>query len=191
MLTLILAAAIAAPPSSTLTNSAGATLAWTVASSPSGVTIDGRSPRWTVHHEAFADLSPKRTVRSDAAGRRVTVDYAPDHVVVHLPEGDVTHTIANVWDGDTLDIRLGQLVVLGRPDVSFQAVDPATGDVYGFTAQRAGTETCGGAPCTHVHVNMTGIYRLVGPTFDYWYASDGRLVQFQGPPGKFVAKGAL
>lgn len=185
---ILVMAAFAAPPSSTLTSPTGAVLAWTVLTTSTGVTMDGKSPKWTVHHEAALDFTPKRTVRSDASGRTVTVDYAPDHVVVHLPEKDVTHAVANVWDGDTLDVRLGQLVVLGKPDVTFQAIDPATGDLYGFAAARAGEETCGSRPCTHVHVNMTGFYRLVGPTFDYWFGADGQMLRFEGPAGSFTAQ---
>lgn len=186
LFTLIAAAAFAAPPSSSLTSASGATLAWTVVTTSAGVTMDGKSPKWTVHHEALADFTPKQTVRSDAAGRKVTVDYGPDHVVVHLPEKDVTHNVANVWDGDSIDVRLGQLVALGKPDVTFQAIDPATGDLYGFAAARVGEETCGTRACTHVHVNMTGFYRLVGPTFDYWYAADGQLLKFEGPAGSYA-----
>jgi hypothetical protein len=187
---LLVATALALPPSSTLTSASGATLTWTITPTSQGVTVDGRSPKWTVHHEANADLTPRRTVRSDAAGRTVTVDYAPDRVVVHLPEKVVNHDAANVWDGDTIDVRLGHLLAAGKTRVTFQAVDPASGDLYGFATAPVGQETCGTQACTHIHVNMTGIYRLVGPSFDYWYAADGQLLRFEGPAGTYAARGA-
>lgn len=192
LLTLIgftlISTASAAPPSSTLTGPAGA-LTWTVAASGDGFAIDGRSPKWTVHHVAGADLRPVRTERKDADGNAVTIDYSADHAVVHVGGKDVTVRGADLWDADTVDIRLGRLAAQGHADTTFQAVDGATGTVYGFAATTVGTEMCGSASCVRVHLGMTGFYRLVGPSWEYWYGADGQLLRFEGPIGRFTAPG--
>ena len=179
----------AVPPSSTLTGTAG-TLSWAVSASGGGVTIDGRSPKWTVHHVAAADLKPIHTERSDSAGARVTVDYTAAGAVVHSGSSEKSVSGADIWDGDTVDIRLGQSVAGGHADVSFHALDPASGSLYGFEARKVADPTCGAAACTQVHMVMTGVYRYVGPSWDYWYGADGRLLRFQGPIGTFAAAGA-
>lgn len=186
---LLLALALTAPPSSTLTGPAG-TLRWTVTSTGGTVTIDGASPKWTVHHVATPELRPLRTERRDAAGKLVTVDYAADGATVHMAGKELRVSGRDLWDGDTVDVRLGALAAQGRADVGFSAVDPASGTVYGFEARTVGAERCGAAACTHVHLVMTGMYRLVGPDWDYWYGADGRLLRFDGPIGVFSAADA-
>lgn len=182
-------AALAAPPSSTLSGPAG-TLTWTIAASGDQVVVDGRSPKWTVHHVATADLRPVRTERSDDKGARVTVDYTADGAIVRTASGEAKVTGTDLWDGDTVDVRLGDRAAKGKADVTFRAVDPASGTVYGFEATTVGSEGTGATATTHVHLVMTGVYRLVGPTWDYWYATDGRLVRFEGPIGTYTAGGA-
>jgi hypothetical protein len=184
---LWLAAALAAPPSSTLTGPEG-TLEWKVESTADGVKLEGRSPKWTVLHEAAADFSPKRTVRTDAIGNEVTVEYSATGAVVKLPTGTVSVDGKGLWDGDAVDVRLGWLVAKGKPENAFQAVDPATGKVYSLDSQLVGNETCGAAPCTHVLVQLTGLLRYVGPSWHYWYAADGKLLRFEGPIGAYEAK---
>ncbi len=175
------------PPSSMLTGPNG-TLSWGISASGDTLVIDGRSPKWTVHHVSRADLTPVRTERRAAAGNAVTVDYTAAGAVVHAAGKDTALTGTDLWDGDTVDVRLGRSAASGHPDVSFHAVDPASATIYGFEATGEGTEVCAAATaCTHVHLVMTGVYRLVGPSWDYWYGADGQLLRFQGPIGAFTA----
>lgn len=189
LLALVTAPAHAAPPSSQLTGEDGS-LTWTVAPAGDGVKVVGKSPKWTVEHTAGKDLSPRSTRRTDPDGAVTTVAWSADTVTVTLPKGKVvTHKDPAIWDGDTLDIRLGERVRTGKPlELSFQAIDTGSGKVYGFDAVDKGTETCPSGPCRHVNVTLAGWLKLVGPSFDYWYASDGRLVKFEGPAGNFVAR---
>jgi hypothetical protein len=185
---LFLLAGVALPSSSTLTGPAG-TLAWTVAPAGDGVRIEGRSPKWSVTHLANADLTPRRTERTDAAGVRVVVDYTATNATVALPDRTLVVEQPGLWDGDTLDVRLGSLVAGGTQSVDFKALDPASGKVYGFQARPQGRETCGARPCEHVRVNLTGLLRAVGPKWHFWFAADGGLLRFQGPIGDFQAEG--
>lgn len=182
----LLPAALALPPSSRLGGPAGE-LTWTVSGAGGGVHIDGKSPAWTIAHDAAADLTPKRTVRTEE-GVTVTIDYRADGCTVRLPRETVEVKRAGLWDGDTLDVRLGQEVARGRTSFVFPAIDPATGSVYDFQVTHVGRETCGAAPCEHERVQLAGMLRYVGPTFDFWYGADGRLLRFEGPIGRFEAK---
>jgi hypothetical protein len=189
MLPVLFALALAAPPSSALSGDAGK-LSWTVAAQGDEVVIDGRSPRWTVHHVADAQLRPVRTERT-ADGRTVVLVYAPGRVTVEIDGRTVVHEAHDIWDGDTLDVRLGSLVASkNSPARVFQAVDSASGKLYRFDSQDLGLETCGARPCRHVLVQLTGLYRFVGPSFHYWYADDGRLLKFEGPIGVYSAADA-
>lgn len=187
LFTLILTfapAALAAPPSSTLGGTSG-TLSWTVTRTADGVTIEGKSAKWTVTHRAKADLTPLSTDHTDADGRSVTIEYSSDKAVVTLPDKTITHDESGLWDADTLDIRLGQQVVLGKPEVSFHAIDTDSGKVYSFATELMGTEDVGGTECTHVKLQLTGLLKMVGPKFHYWFASNGQLMRFEGPAGTF------
>jgi len=180
--------AAAAPPSSKLTGPNGK-LSWTVTTSGTTVSIEGASPKWTVQHEANLDLTPRRTVRSDADGNTVTVVYGADSTAVTLPNKTVTHERGDLWDADTFDVRLGDRIARGAGvDFRFDAVDPASGKVYGFSVETVDTESCGGAPCTHVKVRLTGVLRMVGPSWEYRFAASGKLVKFDGPIGTFTAQ---
>jgi len=44
-------------------------------------------------------------------------------------------------------------------------------------------------PCAEVELQRTGLLRLVGPTWRYWYADDGHLLHFEGPAETFSAAG--
>jgi hypothetical protein len=90
-----------------------------------------------------------------------------------------------------VDVRLGAEVAAGRTDQAFSVVDPGSGKVYSLDSATVGGETCGTEPCTHVRVQLTGMLRLVGPTWHYWYLADGQLVRFDGPAGTFAVGGAL
>lgn len=187
MLTLaLLSSAFALPPSSTLTGPTG-TLSWTVTAAAGGAHVEGRSPAWTVSHDAAPDLTPKRTVRTEK-GVTVTVDYRADGATVRFPDRVLEVKRPGLWDGDTLDVRLGQEVAKGRTAFGFAALDPASGDAYDFTVEHVGRETCGAVACVHERVRLAGVLKYVGPTFDFWYAPDGRLVRFTGPIGRFDAK---
>jgi hypothetical protein len=183
---LLVLTARAVPPSSSLTGDTG-TLTWTVTRDGETVVIDGRSPKWTVRHVATPDLHPVHTERTDAQGRRAVVDYTPTGAEIHTDGKTVQVSGSELWDGDTVDVRLGELAAAGHADRSFRAVDPASGKVYGFEAKTVGPETCGTSACSHVHLAMTGMYRVVGPSWDYWFDGAGRLVRFTGPIGTFVA----
>ncbi len=179
--------ALALPPSSDLGGDDGA-LSWSVSRDGDTVTIRGTSPRWTVVHTATADLTPIRTERSEPDGRTVVIDYTTSGATVVLPEKTVIHDEDDIWDGDTLDIRLGQLAAAGRPEVSFRAVDTASGKVYGFESSEIGQESCGGRACTHVKLTLSGLLKAVGPKFHYWFAEDGQLLRFEGPAGTFAVE---
>jgi len=188
LITLLLAGvAHAAPPSSTLSGAEG-TLKWTVTPSGGQVQIEGQSPKWTVSHTANADLTPVKTTRTDAEGVAVTVEYTSSGATVTLPKKTVTHDEPGIWDGDTVDIRLGQSTADGNPEVKFKAVDTASGKVYGFQSELIGTETCGDQECTHVKLTLSGMLKAVGPKFNYWFASDGKLLKFEGPIGTYTAE---
>jgi len=184
-----LAVAHASPPSSTLSGEDG-TLSWTITATENGFTIVGTSPKWTVTHHANKDLTPIRTERVEPDGRTVITQYSKDQAVITLPNRTITQKEANLWDGDTLDIRLGHLVAKGTTEIRFRAVDPSSGKVYGFQGTVQGQEQCGTQSCTHMLVQLTGVLKLVGPSFYYWFASTGQLLHFEGPAGDFYAEGA-
>jgi len=181
---LLSQAALALPPSSTLTGENG-TLLWEVREEGGQVHIHGKCYKWDIDHTAAPDLSPIHTVRTNPDGSRVTVDWNPDAVVVTLPEKQRRHEQADVWDGDTLDIRLGENVVHGRTELVFSVVDTGSGKIYRMDSKKVGDEQCGTAPCTHVLVQLTGMLRWVGPSFNYWYDAQGKLLRFEGPVGDF------
>jgi len=152
------------------------------------VVIEGRSPKWTVHHEAGADLTPCRTVRTDSEGATVTVDYSATGATVKLPDETIRHDVAGLWDSDTLDIRLGAHAARGWPgDLEFRALDPASGKLYSFEADGEGDDDCGGTPCTHVELQLAGLLGAVAPDWNYWFRADGQLLRFDGPMGEFKA----
>lgn len=175
----------ALPPSSSLSGSEGK-LTWTVALADDVVTITGASPKWKVKHTAHADLTPISTEHVDADGAVSRVEYRKDGATVHKDGETITIKEAGLWDGDTVDIRLGHTMV-GRKKIEFQALDPASGKAYGFEATNKGQAKCGAVACTHVKLVMTGAYRLLGPKWEYWYGADGKLLRFEGPIGKYKA----
>lgn len=185
--TLAAGTALALPPSSDLGGDDGE-LTWTVTHSGDTVTIRGQSPKWTVVHTASADLEPIRTERTDPDGRTVVIDYKGSGVTVVLPERTVIHEEEDIWDGDTLDIRLGQRAAAGRPAAKFRAIDTASGKIYGFESTEIGEETCCARACTHVKLTLSGVLKAVGPKFHYWFAVDGQLLRFEGPAGTFVVE---
>ncbi len=185
---LPLTAASALPPSTSLSGADGE-LSWTVERTGDGITIRGSSPKWTVVHTADATLEPIRTVHTDADGRTVTIDYGADGARVQLPDKTIAHDEADLWDADTVDIRLGEYSAQGSPEVGFRAIDSGSGKVYSFESVRVGDESCGGQTCTHVRLQLTGLLRAVGPKWHYWFASNGQLLRFEGPAGAFAANG--
>lgn len=183
---LTLSVALAAPPSTALTGPDG-TLSWTITESAGQLTIEGTSPKWTVTHTAALDFTPRRTVHRDAEVGEVTIDYTPEGATVTRRGKTWTVRRVGLWDGDTLDVRLGANVAEGRTELAFHAIDPASGKVYSFDAAPVASTRCGAVACTEVKVQLTGVLRLVGPTWSYWYTTDGRLVRFEGPAGSFSA----
>jgi hypothetical protein len=186
--TLTLTTAAALPPSTHLSGADGE-LTWTVSRTGDGITIRGASPKWTVVHTADATLEPIRTVHTDADGRTVTIDYAADGARVQLPGKTITHDEGDLWDADTVDIRLGEYTSQGSPEVGFRAIDSASGKVYSFESVRIAEESCGEQTCTHVRLQLTGLLRAVGPKWHYWFAGNGQLLRFEGPAGTFAANG--
>lgn len=186
LLACTLGTAQAAPPSASLSGPDG-TLVWTIAESGGEVRVIGKSPKWTIDHRASPSLAPKSTTRTNPDGSVVTVEWAADKVTVTLPKGKVvTHKDPNIWDGDTLEVRLGDRVRAGKPmNLKFQAIDTGSGKAYGFDVEDKGAASCASGPCQHVHVSLSGWLKYVGPSFDYWFAKDGKLVKFEGPAGKF------
>jgi hypothetical protein len=185
---LLAAVAAAVPPSSTLTGPTG-TLSWTVDVRADGVHLEGRSPKWKVVHDANADLTPRHTEHTNPDGATVVVEYTPTSATAVLADGKtVTHLARDLWDGDTVDVRLGARYAAGTVVTAFSAIDPASGKLYRFDTTLVGTEDCAGTPCGHVLLQLTGVLRWVGPSFHYWYRDDGQLLRFEGPAGAFVAR---
>ena len=184
---LLSGAALAAPPSSSLSGPDG-TLQWTVTQSGSTVTAVGSSPKWKVEHTADSLLNPKSTKRTNPDGAVTTVEWADNKVTVVLPNGKtVVHDEAGIWDGDSLDVRLGERVRKGMSmNHTFKAVDTGSGSVYRFDAVDKGAATCPAGPCKHVNVTLAGWRKYVGPSFDYWFLPTGELAKFKGPAGEFV-----
>ncbi len=181
------AAALATPPSSTLTGDDG-TLSWTVDTTASGITIRGSSPKWTVEHTASADLTPIRTVHNDPDNGEVVVEFSGDSAVITRNGRTKTLSGSNLWDGDTVDIRLGAAVASGRSELAFEVVDPSSGKTYSMDSALVGADTCGASACKHVRVQLTGLLRYVGPTFHYWFGADGQLLRFEGPVGDYATQ---
>lgn len=178
----------AAPPSSNLTGPSG-TLSWSVAESGATVNIQGRSPRWSVVHQARANMSPVRTERTGATGERHTVDYDARGATVTGPDGTQRFDVEGLWDADTVDVRLGYAVAQGLRTVRFEAIDVTAPKVYTFEAKVTEQTTCGSQACTAVELTLTGALRYLGPTWRYWYAQDGGLLRFEGPIGDYAAAG--
>ena len=176
--------AAAAPPSAVLTGPAGE-LRWTVTETATGLSVDGRSPTWSVHHECAADFTPRRTVRTGADGATTRIEYDAGGATVTSPSGRVRVDLPGLWDGDVLDVRLGAWSAGHTTALAFSAVDGGSGKVYGFDATYRGEAQRGGVACRAWRVQLAGIYRLVGPTWEYCYAAGGRLVWFSGPIGVF------
>ena len=183
---LFAAAALAAPPSSTLTGSEG-TLSWTV-QTDGGVTITGSSPKWSVTHHAEADFTPVRSTR-EAEGQTWSVVYDATGAAITNPDGTTTRVDkANLWDGDTVDVRLGHHVANGGDSIKFAVLDAAGGKQWPVNATVNRNGGCS-VPCTHVRVQLAGAWRWVGPTWDYWYGTDGKLLTFDGPIGRYTTDG--
>jgi hypothetical protein len=182
-------AALAAPPSSSLSGPSG-NLSWQVSEVGGTVTLVGSSPKWKIEHTADAALRPRSTRRTNPDGAVTTAVWEGDTVTVVMPDGKVVvHNEAGIWDGDSLDVRLGERVRKKLPgDHSFKALDTGSGKVYRFDAVDKGTETCATGPCQKINVTLAGWMKLVGPSVDFWFADDGRLVKFDGPSGEFAAK---
>jgi len=188
----------AAPPSSTLTGATGQ-LSWTITPThppaQQGFTIIGRSPSWTVTHQADAQLQPSHTLRVDADGTRHEVRYHTQNgtitgATVTDAAGEHELTQVGLWDADSIDVRLGQQVAQGAQTVRFAAIDLDGPKIYNFAAQVVDHTTCGHQPCTAVELQLTGLLRLVGPTWRYWVGADGELLRFEGPAGDFTAPAA-
>lgn len=186
---LILASlALAAPPSVSLTGPKG-TLSWTVTPG-ANVKIVGRSPDWVVEHEASATLAPIRTTRKDTDGSSYTIVYTPSGADVTADGRTTSIAAPGAWDGDTLDVRLGTAVAAGRTDFQFVAVDGESVKAYTFQVSKVGDEQCGAHACVHEKVTLAGALKWVGPTWEFWYTRDGRLLRFSGPMGDFRAADA-
>jgi hypothetical protein len=137
---LLVGLALAVPPSSTLSGENG-TLSWQVQVVGDQVVLQGDSHKWRVQHTAKADWTPVSTVRTNPDGTVVRITYAPDGAVVRMPDGkERRHQLTGLWDGDTLDVRLGAEAAAGRFGQVFSAIDTGSGKVYQFDAKRKGQE---------------------------------------------------
>ncbi|MFT7519417.1 MAG: hypothetical protein ACI9MC_001558, partial [Kiritimatiellia bacterium] len=181
--TLLTLVALAAPPSSDLTGPTG-NLTWTTADSGDRITIEGVSPKWSVEHVADKSLNPIRTVHHNGDGTTVTIEYNASGATLVVDGERREVRGAGLWDGDVLDVRLGAEVASGRTNIVFTGLDPSSGKVYSFDTAKVADEMCGASRCTHVRVQLAGWLRHLGPTWHYWYASDGELLRFEGPAGK-------
>ncbi len=180
------AGGVSVPPSSELVGKLGK-LQWTVEATKAGIVIDGSSPKWTVHHEAKADFTPIRTRRSTPEGRKVTVVYDAKGANFTANGEKSRINEKGLWDADSVDVRLGAVIASGKTEVEFPAIDTDSGKVYTFAAEVEEKTRCDGIPCTHVELHLTGFYKLVGPSWQYWYDAKGRLLRFEAKWGKFKA----
>ena len=190
LLLAIPATALALAPSTTLTGPNG-TLKWTVQKSASGISLDGSSPRWTVKVLTGSDWKPIRTEHTNAEGGLTVIEYSDTGAVLTMPNKEViTIKEAGLWDGDSVDIRLGSLTAKGKGNQKWRSADPDSGKVYSMESNVIEQETCGSIPCTHVRMSLSGLLKAVGPKWHYWFASDGRMVGFEGRPGSFWSSDA-
>jgi len=179
------ATALAAPVAVRLVGAEGA-LVWSMDQRGEERVIDGSSPKWRVHHVANADWTPRRTEHWAPDGTLTVIEYAAWGATIRRGDAVWERRQAGLWDGDTLDLRLGSEVAAGHTSFQFSGLDPASGKVYGFDTQKVGDEACGAARCVHVRVQLSGVLRYVGPTWDYWYDATGALLRFEGPAGSFT-----
>ncbi|MDF1562746.1 MAG: hypothetical protein P1V51_06865 [Deltaproteobacteria bacterium] len=183
---LTAAGALSAPPSTVLKGPLGK-LEWKVKTTESGLVIDGTSPKWTVHHEAKADFTPILTKRSNPEGRKVEIRYDAKGADFTVNGEKSRIKQKGLWDSESVDIRLGAITAAGQTEVEFPAIDTDSGKVYTFGAEVKEKTSCQGVPCTHVELHLTGFYKLVGPSWDYWFDAEGKLLRFEAKWGKFKA----
>lgn len=184
---LLVAAGGQLPPSTTLQGAAGK-ITWSVKKDGDKIIIDGKSPRWKVHHEANANFTPIRTEREDQDGVKVTIVYTAKGATMTRGDEKFEHEQEGLWDGDSVDIRLGAIFAANweTKEVKFTAIDSDSGKTYEFLAERIAEEQCRETRCVHVELGLAGWFmRKVGPSWDYWFAPDGKLVRFEAKWGKF------
>lgn len=180
----------------TLTDAKGQTLVWTVTRVDGEVRITGVHPRWQVEHRARPDGTPLVTVKK-ANGLTTTVTYSPEGAQVERTDAtgktrSVTIKDKNLWDGDSLDVRLaGQRWSPGKKvRMHIVDIDVADGSTYPMVAEYVGEEKCGQAPCHRVHLALDDFRRLFAPTFEYRYstAAGARYLQHDGDGLTFSAR---
>lgn len=175
------------PPSTTLQGAAGK-ITWTVKKEGDKIVIDGKSPRWKVHHEANVNFTPIRTEREGEDGVKVTIVYTAKGAIMTRGEEKFEHEHEGLWDADSVDIRLGATFAANweKEEVKFTAIDTDSGKTYEFLAERIGEEQCRDTRCVHVELGLAGWFmRKVGPSWEYWFAPDGQLIRFEAKWGKF------
>lgn len=174
--------------STTLTDAKGQTLVWTVTRVDGEVHITGVHPKWQVHHRAKPDGAPLFTEKK-ANGNTTRVTYSAEGAELEQTDahGKTKHATLkekNLWDGDSLDVRLaGQTWSFGKKvRMRIVDIDAADGSSYPMVAEYVGEEKCGPAPCHRVHLALDDFRRLFAPTFEYRYstAAGARYLQHDG-----------
>ena len=180
----------------TLTDAKGQTLVWTVTRVDGEVRITGVHPKWQVEHRARPDGTPLSTVKK-ANGLTTRVTYSETGAQVERTDASgktksVTIKDKNLWDGDSLDVRLaGQGWSKGKKvRMHIVDIDAADGTTYPMVAEYVGEEKCGQAPCHRVHLALDDFRRLFAPTYEYRYstAAGARYLQHDGDGLTFSAR---
>lgn len=177
------------PAGSALKGSEG-TLKWRIEETKTGVRIEGSAPDFTVTHEASRTLVPEHTERSDNQGTQRIIEYDAKGATIKDADGNVLkrHDQKNIWDADSLEVRLGYERVNGKLDRTFYCIDINTNKLYKMQSKVLEQTQCSGAPCTQVQVSLTGVLKAVGPKWTYWFGDDGGLLRYKGPNGTFEAE---
>ncbi len=183
---LLATLAFAAPPSTTLAGERGE-IAWTVSEMDSAVQINAHGPAWSVSHTADTDGSPIHTERIAADGTLTTIDYLDWGVRVQTGKHSIRYVADDLWDADTIDIRLATLLWTSHDTLGFRAIDLADLEVHRFRAIRREVERCGSKACTRIDLTVRGSVPGQGPAWSFWYGGDGRLLRMAGVGGSFTA----
>ena len=160
-------------------------ITWNVVQTEEVVTVSGHGPGWTVSHTATEEMVPIRTVRTDAEGSTWTIDYYPWGARVNHGDHSSRYVTKDLWDTDTIDLRLATFAKSGEADADFRAIDLADGRVYRFRAHQAGEVGCGKGVCDRVKLELLGMPATVAPAWEFQYSAEGQLVKMLGTSGIF------
>lgn len=185
-LILLATLALAAPPSTTLAGERGE-ISWTTTERDADIAITGVGTSWSVLHVADVDGLPIHTARTAADGTITTIDYLNWGVLVVTGTDKMRYVARDLWDADTIDLRLAELLHTSDDTLDFRAIDLADRQIHRFRAVRREVARCGGEVCTEIDLKVRGGIPGQGPTWAFWYDGSGRLIKMQGIGGSFSA----